>query len=86
MEFKTTKKFANYLLEGSEAKMEVEVEEKEEFELDEKSIEKAYTKLEKIVAGLDEETAEKFASVLADLKKGLGKEEDEEKEEKEDKE
>lgn len=84
---KTTKQWANYLLnEGVEEKeekgMETEVEEKEEKEVDAKKVEKAYDKLVKIVGKLDEDQAKKFDGVIADIKKALGIE-DEEKEEEE---
>jgi len=87
---KTTKQWANYLLnEGVEEKEDKEVEtevetEKEEVEVDAKKVEKAYEKLLKVVGKLDEDQAKKFDGVIADIKKALGIE-DEKEEEEEDK-
>ena len=91
---KTTAQWADYLLnechvfEAEEVEKEEELEldksEEEETEVDVKKVEKAYDKLVKLVAKLDEDQAKKFEGVIADIKKALGKEEEEE--EKEDKE
>ncbi len=84
---KTTKQWANYLLnegvEEKEEKIETEVEEKEEVEVDAKKVEKAYDKLLKIVGKLDEDQAKKFDGVIADIKKALGIEDEKEEEEEE---
>lgn len=89
---KTTKQWADYLLnechvyEAEEVEeIELDKSEEEEKEVDVKKVEKAYDKLLKIVGKLDEDQAKKFDGVIADIKKALGIE-DEEKEEKEEKE
>ena len=82
-----TKSFANYLLEAEDVDFDLEVKpekeevEEKEIELDPKKVEKILTKLEKTVAKLDEEHAEKFEAIIAEIKKLLGKEEEEKEEE-----
>lgn len=85
-----TKSFANYLLEGDDVDFDLDVkpkkgekeekEESEEIELDPKKVEKLLAKLEKTVEKLDAEHAEKFEGIIVELKKMLGKEEEEEEE------
>ena len=82
-----TKKFANYLLENEDYSFEVEEketkgkkgEEKEEKteEIEAKKLEKILAKIEKLVAGLDEDHAKKFEGVVSEIKGLLGKEEEE---------
>jgi hypothetical protein len=85
-----TKSFANYLLEAEDVDFDLDVKEKKgeekeekeeveekEIELDPKKVEKILAKLEKTVAKLDEEHAEKFEAIIAEIKKLLGKEEEE---------